>query len=164
LRCGWGRGQRNANTGTLAVVGRITLNQKPVRADRVTARVYPPIGSASECGRGLAFRMTVPTPTDFAAAPHSNARWWRDCREPHYEGWHSRIAANKVAANPQTKISTHWSRVIRGSIEKSPATRGNDGRGQGKIPVCLRGTARPKLRTFLADRWSLLITRARVGR
>jgi hypothetical protein len=27
-----------------------------------------------------------------------------------------------VAANAQTKISTHWSRVIRGSIEKGPTT------------------------------------------
>jgi hypothetical protein len=34
-----------------------------------------------------------------------------------YEGWHSRIATNKAAANAQTKISTQRSRVIRGSIE-----------------------------------------------
>jgi hypothetical protein len=37
-----------------------------------------------------------------------------------YEGWHNMIAANKAAAKAQTKISTHWSRVIRGSIEKGP--------------------------------------------
>jgi len=36
-----GRGQRKTNTGTLAAVGRITLNQKPVRADQATARIYP---------------------------------------------------------------------------------------------------------------------------
>jgi len=35
---------------------------------------------------GSAFRTTVPTSTDFAAAPHSSARRWRDCREPLLRG------------------------------------------------------------------------------
>jgi hypothetical protein len=53
-----------------------------------------------------------------------------------YEGWHSTIAANRVAANTQTKISTHWSRVIRGSIEKGPTIRAREavvGPGQSAI-------------------------------
>jgi len=41
-----------------------------------------------------------------------------------YEGWHSRIATNKAAANAQTKISTHRSRVIRGSRPSPIRCRG----------------------------------------
>jgi hypothetical protein len=32
---------------------------------------------------------------------------------PGYEGTKSRIAANKVATHAQTKMKTHWSRVIQ---------------------------------------------------
>jgi hypothetical protein len=90
---------------------------------------------------------------------------WRDCRKPIYEGWHSRIAANKVAANAQTKISTHWSRVIPGSIEKGPTNHAKGGNqvaaGPRTAPSAEGGQRKAKLRIFLADRCSLLITRAR---
>ena len=77
-----------------------------------------------------------------------------------YEGWHSTIAANKVAANTQTKISTHWSRVIRGSIENGPASRGEDGRGHTKAPSVEGGQRKTNHGTFIADRWSLFINAA----
>jgi hypothetical protein len=68
--------------------------------------------------------------------PHSTTRRWRDYREPLYEGWNSGIAANQVAANAQTEISTHWSRVIRGLIEKGPANHAKQAARRWRSPGC----------------------------
>jgi hypothetical protein len=71
-----------------------------------------------------------------------------------YEGWHTRIAANKAAANAQTKISTHWSRDIRGSIEKGPTNPREAVVGPGaehrRRPPVLKGRRNPILQRFAA--------------
>ena len=69
-----------------------------------------------------------------------------------YEGWHSRIAANKAAANTQTKISTHWSRVIRGSIEKGPTNPGEAVvRPRVSAAPGFKGTSRSNFARFAAS-------------